>query len=567
MSRRVSGVLLLGSVVALAAALWVARNTLPVRDPGTSSPPFDVPTVVPGVLHVHSRLSDGGGTAEDVARAAADAGLRFAVLTDHGDGTRPPEPPRYVHDVLLLDGVEVSTTAGHYIGLGLPASPFPLGGDPAGVVEDVHRMGGVGVAAHPTSSKPALAWPQLQLPFDGFEWLNLDSEWRDESRRALAWAFGAYWFDGPRALASLLDRPVAALDALDRIGATRRVAVVAGADAHAGIGVRDAPEPLDPSALRLPIPTYRAAFEVARQYVELDVPLSGHAVTDASRVLEAIRHGRTFTAVTSLAPLSAFSFTAQQGRTTAPMGSEIALSDGLPTLTVTVAGPSHQAVQLLQDGVVVRSTEASTLAYEAERPGVYRVEVQVGSLPGTPPVPWLVSNPIFVRAALPKPEVDRPAPATRFDLLGGAVWHVEGDGASTAALAASPGGGADFTYSLATAAETVGPWVALVAELPTALKSEWGGFVLEARAHGPLRPTVQIRAAGESGRDWRWRRSFRLESTTATLTLRVSEFQRIGPEVPSLLPMHADHVMLVVDSVNNMPGSRGTIHLDRFGAY
>ena len=40
--------------------------------------------------------------------AAARAGLKFVVFTDHGDATRPPNPPTYRSGVLCLDGVEVS---------------------------------------------------------------------------------------------------------------------------------------------------------------------------------------------------------------------------------------------------------------------------------------------------------------------------------------------------------------------------------------------------------------------------------------------------------------------------
>ena len=50
---------------------------------------------VRGLLHVHSQLSDGRGSADDIAAAAARTGLQFVVLTDHGDGTRRPDAPAY----------------------------------------------------------------------------------------------------------------------------------------------------------------------------------------------------------------------------------------------------------------------------------------------------------------------------------------------------------------------------------------------------------------------------------------------------------------------------------------
>ncbi len=98
---------------------------------------------VRGAIHVHTTVSDGAGTPDEVARAAARAGLDFVVLTDHGDGTRLPAPPRYVDGVLVIDAVEISTTGGHYIALGLGQAPYRLAGEPRDVIEDVTRLGGV----------------------------------------------------------------------------------------------------------------------------------------------------------------------------------------------------------------------------------------------------------------------------------------------------------------------------------------------------------------------------------------------------------------------------------------
>ena len=44
--------------------------------------------------------------------------------------------------MLIIDGVEISTTRGHYGAVGLTASPYPLGGEAREVAEDVERLGG-----------------------------------------------------------------------------------------------------------------------------------------------------------------------------------------------------------------------------------------------------------------------------------------------------------------------------------------------------------------------------------------------------------------------------------------
>src|SRR5262249_12590434 len=133
---------------------------------------------VPGILHVHSNRSDGRSPADEIAAAAARAGLKFVVFADHGDATRPPDPPTYRSGVLCLDGVEISTNQGHYVAVGLPAAPYPLGGDARDIVEDVKRLGGFGIAAHPDSPNPQLAWREWTAPFDAIELLNPDTSWR-----------------------------------------------------------------------------------------------------------------------------------------------------------------------------------------------------------------------------------------------------------------------------------------------------------------------------------------------------------------------------------------------------
>ncbi|MCY0464255.1 hypothetical protein OVW20_29155, partial [Klebsiella pneumoniae] len=91
------------------------------------------------------------------------------ILTDHGDGTRVPDPPAYRHGVLCIDAGEISTTRGHLVALGLTSgSPYPLAGEPRDVIDDIHRLGGKAVIAHPDSRKSDLRWraQNQNVPFD-----------------------------------------------------------------------------------------------------------------------------------------------------------------------------------------------------------------------------------------------------------------------------------------------------------------------------------------------------------------------------------------------------------------
>ena len=106
------------------------------------------------------------------------------IFTDHGDATRTPDPPAYRTACSASTPSRSARTAATTSRSTCPRAPYPLGGDAAAVVEDVARLGGFGVAAHPTSSsragvedwKPGHRRHRVAEP---------DSEWRDEPRDPL----------------------------------------------------------------------------------------------------------------------------------------------------------------------------------------------------------------------------------------------------------------------------------------------------------------------------------------------------------------------------------------------
>src|SRR5580765_954792 len=235
-----------------------------------------------GILHVHTNRSDGRSSPDQVAAIAARAGLTFLVFTDHGDATRQPDPPAYRSGVLCLDGVEISTTAGHYIAVGMAAAPYPLGGEPRTVVEDVRRLGGFGIAAHPDSPRRELRWDDWNLPIDALEIFNPDTEWRARLQRpgfrgkfTLLTALGTYPFRPGETIAHLFEYSPEIIRTWMSLVDRRRVVALAGVDAHAKLALRDV-EPGD-NSFTLPFPGYRAAFSTLSVHVRPEHPLTGEA--------------------------------------------------------------------------------------------------------------------------------------------------------------------------------------------------------------------------------------------------------------------------------------------------
>ena len=475
---------------------------------------------VSGAYHVHSARSDGHGDRARIAAAAAKAGLKFVILTDHGDGTRPPDPPEYVNGVLVLDAVEISTDDGHVVALDMRRAPYPLGGAGDAVVEDIHRAGGLAIAAHPDSPKPTLRWKSADAPIDGLEWINADSEWRDESRAALLRTGVEYFFRPAPALALLLDRP-STLDRWDALLRQRPVLAFGASDAHGGPGNR-----LEDQSRTLlgavGIPSYEASFRELSLRVVVPAALAGDAANDARALYDAIRRGAFYTVIDAVAGPGLLDF---------DVTARMQANGGAPAARI--AGPPNARVVVIQAG-----TSCS------------RVEVPIDGAPGEPVVPWIVSNarceagsgahvsepPVF-----PAGQASAPFP-----------WRIEKDPASSGILRMGPTD-ATLDYRLAEG-ERGNQFVALATDLQG---TPFRGIDLTLASDRPSRVSVQFRDA--AGR--RWARSYYVDPSGTPLRIGIEALRPVdgvgGPPEASRMTS----LLLVVDLTNANPGRAGRLRV------
>ena len=545
------------AAAALAAAFLLLGLPLPRRPLALSAPGAAAP-VARGSFHIHTNRSDGSGSPDDVAAAAARAGLTFIVLTDHGDGTRKPDPPQYRSGVLVIDAVELSTQAGHYIAIGLPQAPYPLRGEARDVVEDVRRLGGFGIVAHPDSAKPALRWHDWEAGFDGMEWLNADTEWRDEQHWHLARALARYAFRPAETLASLLDRPDTTLARWDSLTTRRPVVAVAGADAHARAGWMDD----DANGYRrgwfLRIPSYKASFSTFAMRVRLERPLSTDAAADAARIIDALKRGAVYSAVDAIASPADLDFFATGGGGRTGQGERVNQPADPVALTARTNATGGEMV-IRKDGRVLARGPQPELTVETTGEGTYRVEVYLAGGPGEPPIPWIVSNPIYVRGdewgSAPSPAADA---ITITRGIQGGPWHTEKDDASSAQVAQAdyPTGPVTFTFRLGDGDRT-GQYAALGIGVGKAL-TERTHLAFRAHASRPMRVSVQARhpATGD-----RWQRSIYLDTNPRDVITRFADMTPIGSS-GTFDPALADTLLFVVDTTNTAPGTAGTFVLE-----
>ena len=522
---------------------------------------------VRGILHVHSRASDGRGTLDDIASAASRAGLQFVVATDHGDGTRLPEDPSYRTGVLVIDAVEISTRGGHYVALGLGKTPYPLGGEPSDVVDDVRRLGGFGIAAHPDSPKPELRWRDWDAAVDGIELVNPDTSWRvhaftsDGSRWLLFRTLLGYAIRPAESVAGLLTESDQLRSEWSSLREQRPVVGIAGADAHGKLALRDT-EPGD-NRFSIPIPTYESSFDSLSVHVIPARPLSGDAAADAAALVDGIRRGHFYVSVVGWAAPPSFLFTATSGAERVSAGDTL-IRRGPVTVHVRSNAPQGYTTVVRRGDTVLAERAESALDVEAgDVDGVYTVEVR---RPGALSVPaWITSNPIYVRST-PWPAAGRgPALTAReggqplFDGRTSAGWSYESDAASLAVVDVAPfldRSRVRLRYGLA-GGSVVGQYSAAAVDVPSGAAS-FDGVALDVRADAPMRISVQVRADVKGAAPERWERSIYVDRTEQSRFVRFADMVPVGATHESR-PPRADvrTIMFVVDTTNSKPGVSG----------
>ncbi|MET7971412.1 CehA/McbA family metallohydrolase [Micromonospora sp. NPDC005305] len=150
-----------------------------------------------GDCHVHSVHSDGKLTPQQLAADVRAAGLDFLATTEHNTPDAHGAWGRHAgNDLLVILGEEVTTRTGHWLALGIPAGQV-VGWD-YGVfdgmldrhLDEVHRAGGLCVAAHPHAP---YASGTFMYPYQGLDAVEVwngpwssDVPWQADNETALA---------------------------------------------------------------------------------------------------------------------------------------------------------------------------------------------------------------------------------------------------------------------------------------------------------------------------------------------------------------------------------------------
>lgn len=339
----------------------------------------------PGVIHVHSRYSDGSACYRGIARAAAKTGVKFVLLNDHDTlGGLHREGEGYINGVMLLIGAEISPPSNHFICYDINTLPSKLL-TPASYVENVYEQGGFGFLAHP-DHKPnkfqrySMGWDNWDIsqPF-GIELWNYFTQWSNQISNFWSLMRGvmtpAWCLQGP--CSDLLAR-------WDSIAQKRKVPGIAGVDAHGGRQLGWVPSILS---------SYVKQFQTLRTHILTTDQLTGNSRDDRTVILDAIRNGRSYLINRTAGETKVFRFGASYKGQHWTIGDEIQWHKGI---TLNAEFPKKTYARLIHDGNVVHETNYHKLNYLTSEPGVYRLEVFKPW--GRYLAPWIFTNHIYLRS-------------------------------------------------------------------------------------------------------------------------------------------------------------------------
>lgn len=349
-----------------------------------------------GNLHLHTIASDGTGTHDKVASAAAQAGLDFLIYTDHNIAVSGVEgwyrDPDTGREILRLMGQEVNDQDdepehSHLLCYFVTDDLQRLASDPQGLIDTVVERGGVCFLAHPLerpgySRQANQTYPWRHWAVSGYTGIELwnsmtDVKW--QLRTLPRGIIGGYLPN--LVLTAPFPEVLAKWDNLLANG--QKVVAIGNSDAHA--------MSFSVGPLRRTIFPYKYLFRAVNTHLLLTEALERDVSLARRQIGETLGAGHCFVSYDLLSSSRGFSFTATSGDERVIMGDTLSLQE---LATLNVCSPQRAKLRLLKDGQPVVQTDGWQLTWQTTEPGVYRVEAYRrfwGWLRG-----WVFSNPIYI---------------------------------------------------------------------------------------------------------------------------------------------------------------------------
>lgn len=340
-----------------------------------------------GNIHIHSNYSDGHATIDEIAKAAAKAGLDFIIICDHNTLKGLPEEG-FRHGVLTIVGCEINRAKNHYLALNINKPIPPNDNNPQQVIDAVNAQGGFGFILHPFEKGSPLVYNYQRFPwtdfsvtgFTGIEVLNWCSQWRDGITGVISALY--YGYLNPTGPVKGPEKDAIAF--YDRVTQKQKAVLYGGDDAHAWY-IRRGP-------IRRTIFPYDYQFSLMSNVVTTDEPLSSDFRTAKQQIFTALKKGHLFIVQRHLGSHDGFFFSAVSNDKEYFMGDEVPLGP-LTFLRVNcpASRPKKVKIRILRNGKPLDEVLRCNVSVRIKEPGTYRLEIIHGNRT------WIMTNPVYIK--------------------------------------------------------------------------------------------------------------------------------------------------------------------------
>ena len=354
-------IVLLGASIVLIGYSWIVVSKYRTLTVQTAPIPPDY-AEFRGAVHIHTTYAEGLGTRESILAAAKRAQLDFIAITDHNTmACWQNERVRNAGEPLLLKGIEISTTAGHLLGIGLQKPHTEFSRNPQTAIDEVRSLDGTAVLSHPTREEQRWRDPTVER-FAGMEILNMNNVLSGVPFHKKFLILPQAWINEVGTLSSILEVEPDAVALWDSLNSRRPTIGFCGADAH--------------GPTFFGVPSYESVFRAASLHLVMRKGGTDSLTEDLARRL--LGMGCFYIAIDGIASSSYVDFRLVGGDTTCiGMGERCNNIPGSARLKFDARVPEDAIIRLMRNGVPYMTFENPHFDVPLELPGAYRVEIVI----------------------------------------------------------------------------------------------------------------------------------------------------------------------------------------------
>jgi hypothetical protein len=327
-----------------------------------------------GVIHIHTKYSDGSGSVKDIVKAASEVDLDFIMLTDHNTLAAKEEGNEgWQKNVMVIVGYELNDEddKNHYLVFGLdelPPKPFIA----KNYVKFVNKNGGLGFIAHPNEKRkhlekhPPYPWTDWEVEgFTGIELWNHMSEWMEGLTDSNKFNRLIH------PLKSIKSPSEDTLKLFDDLNNSGPVVGIGSVDAHAHkqdlMGF-----------LNLEIFPYKVLFKSIRTHILLPDKLGKRTdkyfEKQKKDILSSLKKGHCFVSNYYHGNAKGFRFFATGKKKRYIMGDTFEIKKG-EIIMLEALSPFKGDIYLIKDGEKIFHVNGLEMTYDCKKPGNYRIEI------------------------------------------------------------------------------------------------------------------------------------------------------------------------------------------------